>query len=101
CSLSYCWGGPQTITATKLTLHSHTESIPLQACSQSIKDAVAVARGLHIQYLWVDALCIIQDATSDKLYEIERMGRIYKNAPVTISAANSPSATYGFLRHSA
>ncbi|CZR55653.1 uncharacterized protein PAC_05541 [Phialocephala subalpina] len=97
-ALSYCWGGPQTITTTKIALHAHMKAIPLQACSQSIKDAVEVARGLHIQYLWIDALCIIQDATSDKLHEIERMGRIYKNATITISAANSSSATYGFLR---
>jgi hypothetical protein len=74
------------------------EAIPLESCSQSIQDAVVIARGLGIQYLWIDALCIIQDASSDKLHEIEMMGNIYKDATVTIAAASSSSAKYGFLR---
>ncbi|PVH87652.1 HET-domain-containing protein [Cadophora sp. DSE1049] len=97
-ALSYCWGGPQAITTTMSTLHSHLEALTLRDCSQSIKDAVIVARGLQIQFLWIDALCIIQDGTSDKLHEIERMGSIYKNATVTIAAANSSSAACGFLQ---
>lgn len=96
-ALSYCWGGRQAIVTTSLNLEAHTKSLDLSQCSQTIKDAVFVARGLHIRYLWIDALCILQDETKDKLDEIERMGMIFKNATVTIAAANSSSAEHGFL----
>jgi hypothetical protein len=63
-----------------------------------MQDAIKITRGLGIKYLWVDALCILQDEVSDKSHEIERMGEIFRNATVTIAAANSPGATDGFLK---
>ena len=59
-----------------------TESLP-----QTVKDAVETTRNLGIRYLWVDALCIIQDSPEDKLKEIAGMGAIYKNATVTIAVS--------------
>jgi hypothetical protein len=56
-----------------------------------------VTRDLGIRYLWVDSLCIAQDDEADKSEEIKNMGRIYKNAAVTIAAASTTSVHDGFL----
>jgi hypothetical protein len=67
--------------------------------SSSIQDAIKVTRKLGIKYLWVDALCIIQDNGEDKALQIDGMGTIYKNAIVTLAASNSYAAHNGFLKN--
>lgn len=52
---------------------------------------------MSINYLWVDALCIIQDpGNADWLEESGRMNLIYSNAALTIAADESPTCTAGF-----
>lgn len=96
-ALSYCWGGPQAVTTTMVTLEDHLRQLPMEKMPQTIKDAITVTRNLGIRYLWVDALCIIQDSDEDKATEISNMGQIYKNATLTIAATCSQSANEGFL----
>ena len=96
-ALSYCWGGPQQLLTTTDTMNSHLEGISFKLFPKTIKDAIIVARKLGIRYLWVDALCIIQDDDLDKQKEIDSMGELYKNSTVTISAAKAKRVTDGFL----
>ena len=95
--LSYCWGGDQfkTFLDTVEELKTH---IPIDQLSLTVADAVEVTRRLGLRYLWVDALCIVQDSDEDKAREIARMGAIYKNSTVTIAAATARAASEGFLR---
>lgn len=96
-ALSYCWG---TQVQTKLTRKKYKSMIAgfsSGILAQSIKDAIEVTRKLGIRYLWVDALCIIQDSSEDKAKEIDGMGQIFSDATLTIAAANSSSAHAGFL----
>jgi hypothetical protein len=50
-----------------------------------------------LRYIWIDALCIVQDDKQDKDKEIGQMGSIYKDATLTIMAASAKSAYDGFL----
>jgi hypothetical protein len=98
-ALSYCWGGPQPVLLTIENLKGMTASIPVDSLPQTIKDAIKVTRGLGIRFLWIDALCIIQEGDdNDKLREIGRMGKLYKNATVTIFAASAKAVSDGFLQ---
>ena len=94
-ALSYCWGGPQEIVATKDRWEKLMEGIPLQVLPKTIQDAVVVTRRLGHQYLWVDALCILQDSEQDWLSEASKMAHIYGNACVTISAAGGSDCSAG------
>ncbi|KAH8903518.1 HET-domain-containing protein [Coniochaeta sp. PMI_546] len=96
-ALSYCWGKQQTCLTTSDTLPANTAGIPLSTLHKTVLDAVLATRRLGIPYLWVDALCIIQDSDTDKAAEISRMGDIYTNATVTISAAGARDCDEGFL----
>ncbi len=96
--LSYCWGpGPQPIQLTRSNLAELTEKITLTLLPTSIQDAILTVRRLGMRYLWVDALCIIQDSSEDKVKEIERMDQIYSNSTLTIAAASASSCSMGFL----
>ncbi|PPJ52571.1 hypothetical protein CBER1_10853 [Cercospora berteroae] len=97
-ALSYCWGNDQAVTSTTSTLSTWMESIPYKQLPQTLKDAVTVCRNLHVRFLWVDALCIIQDDDRDRSQQIAMMPQIYRNGHVTIAAASAADATEGFLR---
>ncbi|TRX96824.1 hypothetical protein FHL15_002130 [Xylaria flabelliformis] len=96
-ALSYCWGGEQPMKCLSSNIDSYGTEIPFEEQPSTIKDAVKVCQGMGLQYLWVDALCIIQDDPNDKSVEIAKMTSIYGCATVTIAAARSSSATDGFL----
>ncbi|KAL0935726.1 heterokaryon incompatibility protein [Colletotrichum truncatum] len=65
--------------------------------TQSVRDAVRVCRSLSIRYLWIDALCIIQDDAADWQRESASMAFIYNNAYCTIVAASTSSCHQSFL----
>lgn len=96
-ALSYCWGGQQYFTTTVHTLDAMVQGIPVDFLPRTIFDVIKVARKLGIRFLWVDSLCIIQDSVDDKLQQISKMGEIFKNATITIAAANATRVTDGFL----
>ena len=97
-ALSYCWGGEQPMKCIKSNVDSYRNAIPFEKQPPTIKDTVKVCRGLKFQYLWVDALCIIQNDPYDKSIEIAKMPSIFGSAAVTIAAARSRSASQGYLR---
>lgn len=65
---------------------------------QSFQDAIATARILGLQYLWIDALCIIQDDVEDWRHEAANMGNYYRDAFVVLSSLSASDGRLGFLR---
>ncbi|KAI1803932.1 HET-domain-containing protein [Daldinia bambusicola] len=74
-ALSYCWGGDSEFILTGATL--------------------------GIRYIWIDALCIIQDSKEDWAQEASRMRDVYRGAVVTIAAACAAKTTEGIFRERA
>ncbi|OJD37904.1 heterokaryon incompatibility protein [Diplodia corticola] len=98
-ALSYCWGVDKNkhLTLTEDNLEVFRISIPLSSLPKTLLDAVLVTRSLGLQYLWIDALCIIQDSAEDWTYEAGSMNAVYNNAIVAIFATSAKSADDGFL----
>lgn len=96
-ALSYCWGESNTLKLTEDTLHGFTKQISLETMPKTFQDAITVVRGFKIQYVWIDALCIVQNSAEDWRRESARMNDIYSNATFTIFATDSSSAADGFL----
>lgn len=98
-ALSYCWGTGRTLTTVTTNLDDMRRSIPLPALPQTIQDAIAVTRGLEQRYLWVDAICIIQDSAADWEVESSKMAAVYRNAYLTLAAGTAAASDEGFLSH--
>jgi hypothetical protein len=79
-TLSYCWGGSQDLTTSTATLSDRKSAIPISLLPPGLQDAISITRLLGFQYLWVDALCILQDSIEDKATEIAKTAAIYRNA---------------------
>ncbi|KAL5356657.1 heterokaryon incompatibility protein-domain-containing protein [Aspergillus floccosus] len=97
-ALSYCWGSLETITTTASNYEAMKQGMLISNLPQTIVDAITVARRLKVRYLWIDALCIIQDSASDWEIESSNMASVYHNAYLTIAAATSASVREGFLQ---
>ncbi|KAJ3537661.1 hypothetical protein NM208_g6217 [Fusarium decemcellulare] len=97
-ALSYCWGlSKQGTVLTTPLIDKFQEGILPESLARTIRDAIRVCQELGIEYLWVDALCIIQDDSEDKAIEIDQMGLVYENSLVTILASRAHDAAEGFL----
>jgi hypothetical protein len=68
------------------------DSLPLTPC-----DAVIITRELGIQYLWIDAICIIEDDIQDWHRESGAKIKTYSNAHLTIAAATTHHCDGGIL----
>lgn len=89
--LSYVWGKGSQTQYTTITRDSLEAPNGLQVVDlpQTIKDAIKVTREAGLRYLWVDALCILQDDPDDKAKIISKMGPIYGGATLTIIASSN------------
>jgi hypothetical protein len=96
-TLSYCWGTKPQFTTTLDSMADLLHDMSKCSLSQTHLDAIQVTRGLGIRYLWIDALCIIQDSRADMMIHMPNMGNIYKNSTITIAASEAQSAHSGFL----
>lgn len=96
-ALSYCWGGDQPLKLLSNNKTGLENGIPFTSLPQTLQDAVTCSKALGYRYLWVDALCIMQDSESDRLKEIGNMASIYRNAAVTITAVVAGSVSEGYL----
>ncbi|KAF1848987.1 HET-domain-containing protein [Cucurbitaria berberidis CBS 394.84] len=98
-ALSYVWGMQQTFILLEKNREELSRGFDIAQLPQTIRDAVTVTRHIGLQYLWVDALCIMQDSNDDKSRELPKMRLIYKYAAVTIVASVANSAMEGFLHY--
>lgn len=98
-ALSHCWGGEIAIRTTQNTYHAYKQGINFHCLPKNFQDAVMVARSLGIKYLWIDALCIIQDDKEDWEKESGNMATIYQNAYLVLGADMADSPHGGFLEN--
>jgi hypothetical protein len=95
--LSHCWGGSQPTKLLKSNLETMKFGIALDFLPKTFQDAIQTARGLGLNYLWIDSLCIIQGDEEDWQLEAAAMADIYGKATITIAATSAPNCHIGFL----
>ncbi|KAE8406891.1 heterokaryon incompatibility protein-domain-containing protein [Aspergillus pseudonomiae] len=101
-ALSYVWGvrtGSEQFEATAANLSELEQEGYLlkQGLPATLYDAIVACRKLHIPYLWIDRLCILQGKESSHEAEIQinALGDIYRRSVVTLVAMAGEDACYG------
>jgi hypothetical protein len=94
-ALSHCWGDVVPIRTTKANYEQMKEGILISELPKTFRDAIKIAETLHVSYLWIDSLCIIQDSEEDWAAEAEKMSDVYRNATFTIAAHGSADSNGG------
>lgn len=99
-ALSFTWGSVSNVSRTiRGNLAEFERSIKFDKLSKTFQDAISVTRQLGVQFLWIDSLCIIQDAQKDWESHAESVENIFGNAYCVLAACSSLSAKEGFLQH--
>ncbi|KAH8647153.1 heterokaryon incompatibility protein-domain-containing protein [Xylariales sp. PMI_506] len=97
-ALSYVWGDPEgNMQTTRRNLSEMQASINLDLLPLTLRHVFELVGYLDIQYLWIDALCIVQDDQQEKSTEISHMSFTFYNARLQIAAMASKGASYGLL----
>ena len=71
--------------------------IPVFELPKTFQEAIEISRALHLRYLWIDSLCIVQNSESDWAAHVEAMESIYENAHITLAAGASADDDGGFF----
>lgn len=94
-ALSHRWGESAITKTTKKNLSRRLAEIKFKDLTRTMQDAVTITRRLGVRYLWIDAICIIQDSHNDWSVEACDMANIYRNAVLTIAAASAADHSQG------
>ena len=98
-ALSYVWGMAAQFMLTKDVLNESSNEGFFSSIGtkipRSIRDAMQVCRNIGVRYLWVDALCIVQDDEQDKSGQIGLMDEIYGRALAVLIVAAGDGAEHG------
>ncbi|EEU33838.1 uncharacterized protein NECHADRAFT_89098 [Fusarium vanettenii 77-13-4] len=98
-ALSYVWGSVPNFRLTKakrpvLLMPGSLRQVAV-GLPRTIRDAIMVVQRLGCRYLWVDALCLMQNDADDLDQGVGSMDLIYERAWLTIVAACGHDANAG------
>ena len=96
-TLSHCWGGSLPLRLLTTNLQASRTSIPFSSLPKTFQDALFVVGWFGVKYLWIDALCIIQDSDDDWAHESGRMRDYYKYSFGTIAATGASNPSEGLF----
>jgi hypothetical protein len=95
-ALSYRWPdhcatnrGDTIPTLTTPTLETLRQGISTNRLLPTYQSALHLAQHLNYEYIWIDALCILQDSIDDWAMEAQVMHKVYQNADCTLSLDES------------
>ncbi|KAF9773493.1 hypothetical protein IL306_008680 [Fusarium sp. DS 682] len=93
-AISYCWDDPTEVARIKF---QNGESLPL---SQTLLDLFNSLKKKSSKFtLWIDAICINQEDTAEKEFQVPLMGRIYScTKEVLVWLGNSDNITKNAFR---
>lgn len=101
-ALSYTWGNHDRFCLTKGNLQRLKNANSLRnehsKLGATTLDSLIVCEKLNIPYLWVDALCIVQDDMDNELGkadQIRHMDQVYAKSYITLVAASTRDGDSG------
>jgi hypothetical protein len=96
-ALSHCWGSGDVCQLLSSNIDAYSHEILFDNLSRLFQDAIKFTARAQVNYIWIDALCIIQDSRKDWKNEASVMGLIYQNARCNITATGFVDGTNGLF----
>lgn len=96
-TLSYVWGGVNNVQQTSSNRTTLIKKGVLQTIwlPRTVQDAIDIVKALNERFIWVDALCLVQNDAADMQNGIGVMDLIYERAALCITAVFGDSANAG------
>ena len=89
-TLSHCWNTDefQRWQLTTKNCQRLENAFPISTLPPKFRHAIDVARWMGVKFIWIDALCVLQDSKTDWLIQANNMGNIYAASYCNIAATN-------------
>ncbi|KAH7082470.1 hypothetical protein FB567DRAFT_500481 [Paraphoma chrysanthemicola] len=97
-ALSHRWGTEVLPRTTSKNIDDRLHQLQLSELTSTMQDAISVTRRLGFRYIWIDALCIVQDSEEDWLREATQMSQVFSRAIVTLAVADAVDHSQGIFR---
>lgn len=97
-ALSHLWGRPPCFYTFVDNVDHYRSNIPFETLPKTYQHAIWVTRELHIRYLWIDSICVIQGPQGDFSAEKNRTEDILSQAYCVIAASSASGQNDGFLQ---
>lgn len=98
-ALTYTRGEAKVASTNTSNYAIRQRAINPEKFNKTFKQAISIARSMGFQYLWIDAYCILMDSSEDRTKHVPRMGIIFHNAALTLSATVSATVDEGLIRY--
>ncbi|KAF5568927.1 heterokaryon incompatibility protein [Fusarium phyllophilum] len=100
-ALSYRWGNDLPLRLTKDTMDDFIRGHSISRLPETLQDAVRISRNLGFKFIWIDALCIVQDDENDWVEQSALMADIYRYSSLNLCAADSAGCGSGMVEMAA
>ncbi|RSL49704.1 hypothetical protein CEP54_012298 [Fusarium duplospermum] len=100
-AMSHRWGSPdhhERFCTTTANIQGLKDGFKVSDLPKTFRDAASVARGLGLEYLWIDSVCIVQDDAEDWDIESKLMEQVFSSAYCTLAASCASGTNDGFLK---
>ncbi|KAI0549730.1 heterokaryon incompatibility protein-domain-containing protein [Xylaria curta] len=97
-ALSYRWGPSPRLLLLFSSMDEFQLGKPIEDLPKTFRDLTVIARKFRIQYIWIDALCILQDWEEDWNMQALTMRQVYAHAAFTVAASASADEDGGLFR---
>ncbi|KAH7058803.1 heterokaryon incompatibility protein-domain-containing protein, partial [Macrophomina phaseolina] len=96
--LSFCWGRGPLPKLLLDNLDVYMQRIDYSSLPKTFQEAVVLTKRLGIDYLWINSLCIVQDSSGEREFELTEMPRVFQNAHLTIAASFGDDTSTGLYK---
>lgn len=96
-TLSHRWGDTSMLKLLRRNKKLFRRGIDLGTLPKVFREAMEVCHFLDIKYIWIDALCLVQDDKLECAREIARMGGIYRHTYCNLSATSAATTHIGLF----
>jgi hypothetical protein len=96
-TLSHCWGLKPIIRLLQSNIEDFQKDIPWSSLSRTFQDAIMIAWKVGFRFIWIDALCILQDSVKDWEFHASKMAPIFSNSQLTLSASSGADGSKGLF----
>ncbi|KAF5530635.1 het domain-containing protein [Fusarium mexicanum] len=100
-ALSYRWGNDLPLRLTQDTMGDFINGFSISKLPETLEDAVRISRNLDFKFIWIDALCIVQDDESDWVEQSALMADIYRYSSLNLCAADAAGCGSGMVEMAA
>ncbi|KAH7081462.1 hypothetical protein BKA63DRAFT_503876 [Paraphoma chrysanthemicola] len=94
-TVSHRWQEGGSAKLLRSNIDSFMKAIDFTALPPIFQDSITATRRLGIDFVWIDALCIVQDDADDWRLESSTMGSVYQNAILNLGASGSIPRSHG------